>query len=268
MFKKKNSVSFIIPAYNCQDYIQESIDSIYNRNYSSGDEVIVINDCSTDRTEEIILDLYSNHENFVYKKHDYNKGTAGASRNTGIGLASNKIIFCLDSDNILLPESIVKLKKYMIYQKAEAASFGSIKFFKGTKDNIIDKWAFNQNIKLMEALKTKYWPGPSGNYMFTKEIWVRAGRCPEPTILNQTLDSWSFGIAILGVGGKMVTMDDSYYLHRVGIKSHWVREIKNGNVSIAATSAILPFLKQLDKEFVDYILSYENIFNWFENNDD
>ena len=63
-FKKMTSdnskISFIIPAYNCADTIVESIDSIFNGNFEDGDEVIIVNDASTDKTWQIINDLQKN----------------------------------------------------------------------------------------------------------------------------------------------------------------------------------------------------------------
>ena len=40
---EKNNISFIMPAYNCADTIEESVDSIFNGNFTDGDELIIVN---------------------------------------------------------------------------------------------------------------------------------------------------------------------------------------------------------------------------------
>ena len=51
---EKNNISFIMPAYNCADTIEESVDSIFNGNFTDGDELIIVNDGSTDNTEKVL----------------------------------------------------------------------------------------------------------------------------------------------------------------------------------------------------------------------
>ncbi|MBE3140735.1 MAG: hypothetical protein IMZ53_09150, partial [Thermoplasmata archaeon] len=109
------------------------------------------------------------------------------------------------------------------------------------------------------------WPGLSGNYLFTRESWLKAGRYYEPSLENQTLDSWTFGIRQLGTGAKMVTLPGSAYFHRYGHASHYVREHMKGNRSIAALIGVAPFLDRLEEKDVDYILSRKGRYVWYEN---
>ena len=50
MTGNNSKISFIIPAYNCADTLVESIESIFDGNFEDGDEVIIVNDASTDKT--------------------------------------------------------------------------------------------------------------------------------------------------------------------------------------------------------------------------
>jgi len=95
-------VSIIIPAWNAKDYIREAVDSALNQTYSYI-EVIVVNDGSTDNTEDI-LKTYISNPKFRYFKHE-NLGLAYA-RNTGLKNANGEFIAFLDSDDIFLPEKI------------------------------------------------------------------------------------------------------------------------------------------------------------------
>ena len=49
LFKKRN-ISFIIPAYNCAKFLSDAVNSIFNGNFAVGDEVIIVDDASTDNT--------------------------------------------------------------------------------------------------------------------------------------------------------------------------------------------------------------------------
>jgi glycosyltransferase involved in cell wall biosynthesis len=198
--------------------------------------------------------------------HKINKGTAAASRNTGIEQASNQLIFCLDSDNLLIPGSVQKLKSSMLEQQADAVAFGEIHFFKDNPDGSrrpIYKTIFKSGIfTLADALCSNYFIGQSGNYMFTKQSWIKAGRYFEPTLINQTLDSWTFTIRQLGTGAKLIKLADTCYLHRSMPDSHWNREIKKGNVSLAALTGIIPFLDIINDEDIEYIFG-EGRLTWF-----
>ena len=122
---------------------------------------------------------------------------------------------------------------------------------------------FRAEITLADAWRSFIWLGPSSNYFYGEA--VKAGRYFEPTLLNQTLDSWGFGISQLGTGARMVTPAGTFYLHRQGIESHYVREHKKGNPSLTALAVLLPFLDLLDDRDVEYIMSSQGRYEWYQN---
>ncbi len=256
-------VSFITPAYNCAETVRETVESIFNGNFSTDDEVIIINDCSTDNTSEVLAELQAQYPAIRILNHHVNKGTAAASRNTGIEQSNNDLIFCLDADNVLVPGSVPKLKEHLLAMKADAAAFGEMHVFVHATRAINYKWVFQAEITLADALAGFIWPGPSGNYLFTKQSWLKAGRYFEPTLINQTIDSWGFGISQLGTGAKMVTLPNTYYLHRQGINSHYVREHSRGNQSLAALAVLFPFLDMIHDDDVNYIMGCKGRYTWF-----
>ena len=98
----KIKFSFIMPAFNRAFCIEKAVDSLLkqtNKNF----ELIIVDDCSLDDTEQIILNKYSHEiKNKIirYVKLKEHKGVSYA-RNTGLKLAKNNWIAYLDSDNIL-----------------------------------------------------------------------------------------------------------------------------------------------------------------------
>ena len=65
IIKEEKRFSVIIAAYNIQEYIERAISSVENQTFKNI-EIIVVNDCSTDNTEEEILKLCSKYGNIIY----------------------------------------------------------------------------------------------------------------------------------------------------------------------------------------------------------
>lgn len=93
-------ISFIIPAFNCARTIEETIYSIIDGNLDEGDEIVIVNDGSTDLTWRLLEGLKDQYAPIKLVAHSKNRGGAYA-RNTAVENAKNPLIFCLDSDNAL-----------------------------------------------------------------------------------------------------------------------------------------------------------------------
>lgn len=258
--KQPVNISFFIPAYNCELTIEESVDSILNGNFEQGDELIIVNDCSTDNTEGILERLKIKYPFIKIFRHETNKG-GGAARNTAVQNASHPLLFCLDSDNILVPESIQKLKEFLVNSGADVAAFQEIHFFEGCKENIINKWIYQDQITLAVFFSQHDVPGASGNYLFTKESWVRAGGYSES---SGALDTHTFGFRQLATGSKMLTLPNTYYCHRQGIESYYVRFSRNNNLSLTWEDIIAPFAHLIADADWQYMCG-EGKDNWYEN---
>lgn len=99
----KPKLSIIIPAYNTDKYIRECLDSIVNQKTISY-EVVIIDDGSTDKTSEI-CDEYAKVYSRIRVFHLQNTGVSNA-RNLGIKNAIGELIWFVDSDDVLKPNSI------------------------------------------------------------------------------------------------------------------------------------------------------------------
>lgn len=105
-------ISVIIPAYNVEAYIRRCLDSLVNQTYENI-EIIVVNDGSTDRTEEIVKEYEEREPEKVRLFSQENKGQAEA-RNFGLTKARGEYIGFVDSDDF------VSTKMYeLMYQEAE-----------------------------------------------------------------------------------------------------------------------------------------------------
>lgn len=104
--KETKRFSVIIAAYNIEDYIERAIESVEKQTLQNL-EIIVINDCSTDKTGEKVLNLCSKYDNIVYLEHKENK-KAGGARNTGLEIAQGEYIVFLDGDDYLANETVLE----------------------------------------------------------------------------------------------------------------------------------------------------------------
>lgn len=103
---EKDLVSVIMPIYNAEKYIEETLNSIFIQDYK-GIEVVLVDDCSKDSSAEIIARIRCSHPEIIYHLQEKNMG-AGAARNKALELAKGQYVAFLDSDDIWLPGKISK----------------------------------------------------------------------------------------------------------------------------------------------------------------
>lgn len=260
--KQPLRISFIVPAYNCESTITETLDSILDGNMDEGDEIVVVDDCSIDGTRVLLDDYAKTHGVVRVVSHARNKGGA-AARNTAVENAVNELIFCVDSDNILERSSVPNLKRFLVSEGAHAAAFQELRYFTNNKDEITHRWIFQPGvISFADCLASTIVPISSGNYLYTKESWRQAGGYPE---YAKALDAWGFGFRQLAMGQKFVVLENTGYRHRHGHESYWIREGRNGKTSYVALQILIPFLDMLKKTSTRYVLSERGRRSWFEN---
>lgn len=260
--KHMDKITFFIPAFNCEKTIKRTVASIIDGNFTEGDELIIVNDGSMDNTAPVLARLKEEHPSIRIISHRYNRG-GGAARNTAVENAVNPLLFCLDSDNILAPGSVSKLKSFMISTSADAATFGEVRYFKEDISEITHKFIYPEGVvRFADVLCSGRTACSSGNYLFSIDSWLKAGGYPE---FAGAFDAWGFGIRQVATGSKIMVMPESYYFHRYGYDSYWVRDGKKGNLSLKSLQLLIPFIDMIDEKDVDYMMSNKGRLNWFAN---
>ena len=158
-----NKLSIIIPAYNegaTIHFILDKVKAVQLLN-NIEKEVIIVNDCSKDNTEEAIKSYMSKNPelNIQYFKHEVNKGK-GAALHTGIAKASGEYIIIQDADLEYDPEEFNVLLKPVIDGQADVV-YGS-RFMGGNPHRILFFWHSigNKLLTILSNATTK--PKPNG----------------------------------------------------------------------------------------------------------
>ena len=105
----KELVSIIMPSYNCGKYVKDTINSVLAQSYEDW-ELLFIDDCSTDHTEEILKGF--NDPRIRFFKNEKNSGAA-VSRNRALKEAQGRWIAFLDSDDLWTPNKLERQIKFM-----------------------------------------------------------------------------------------------------------------------------------------------------------
>ena len=123
--------SVIIPTYNRAGLIMQTINSALNQTYGKL-EVIVVDDGSTDATQEIIEKIDDNRLCYVKKEHS----ERAASRNCGWYKAKGDYVYFLDSDDILYPNHFEEARKFVLSNSTPPVFFLKYEFV-NTKGKVI-----------------------------------------------------------------------------------------------------------------------------------
>lgn len=146
---KNNLVSVLIPAYNHENYIQETIESIINQTYPNI-ELIILDDGSKDKTWEKITELKPKCENRFVKIHFETKQNEGTciTLNKLLKLSSGEFVYIIASDDLAKPQAIEEEVKFLQDNPDYALAVGDNEYVDSMGKQIFrTQKAFTSNIK-------------------------------------------------------------------------------------------------------------------------
>ncbi|MEJ2053175.1 MAG: glycosyltransferase family A protein [Calditrichaceae bacterium] len=176
-------ISVIIPVFNRPQLIKRAIDSVLNQSRKA-DEIIVVNDGSTDNTKEVITE----YKNAVCLIDQENMGVS-AARNTGIRSAKYEWLAFLDSDDEWHRDKLLKAEEfheknpeYGIFQSDEIWFRNGRRVNPRIKHQKIGGWIYKQSLPLCIV-------SPSA-VVINKDIFEDAGLFDEEFIVCEDYDLW------------------------------------------------------------------------------
>ena len=108
---KEPKISVIMSVYNGEDYLREAVESVLNQSFTQW-ELIIINDCSTDTTPEILADFAQRDSRVKVHTNEVNLRLP-SSLNKALSFAQGKYVARMDADDICLPDRLQKQYDFM-----------------------------------------------------------------------------------------------------------------------------------------------------------
>ena len=235
---KSSLVSIIVPFYNAENYVKETIGSVLAQTYQQF-EILLINDGSTDQSSGIIKTIKDDRIHLVDQE---NQGVS-FSRNKGIAMAKGEFIVFLDADDLLHP-SFLEKRIFRLSKSAAIACASNVVLVDG-KGNKIEEdkkhFAANKSSQILE-FNDEIVTCPS-SYLFKTEF-IKKHKITFNKNLQSSADKY-FLLEVLKQGEiELINESPMYY------------RVLNESMSHKITTALLK----------DQIAFYNEIKNFFENN--
>ena len=208
MNQGKNSISVIIPAYNCASYLPDCLDSIIAQEYPVL-EIIIVNDGSTDETQKIITDYYHRYPDLIVPIKQENKGAA-AARNKALPLVKGDYISFIDGDDYIWKDYFQVLINAATSKRADLVTCGYQKFDTKT-EKILETRDPSQWIANFGSLKHVFQYSPCAKIIKTDLVSNNNLRFVE----NEIMEDGPFGIMTNSIAQNNVTLSYLGYRYRV-----------------------------------------------------
>ena len=213
-------LSIIIPCYNSQRTLEETLKSVRDQKFENW-EAIIVNDGSTDNTENIALGWVTKDKRFRYYSKP-NEGL-GRTRNFGIERAIGEYILPLDSDNLIEKDAAEIAIKILDKRKNVGVVYGHAELF-GEKDGIWKMAKFD-----LEQLFVQNYIDACAFYR--KSLWKEVKGYDEKMPYQGTED-WELWLAFGIRGVKFFRLNRIVFKYRISENSmiqSYTDEIKRAN---------------------------------------
>lgn len=213
-------VSIIIPVYNSQRYIAETLDSVINQDYQEK-EIIIVDDCSTDSSIDIIRQYQQKVSYITYYKMNVNSGVALA-RNKGIQLAKGRYIAFVDSDDVWKNNKLVRQLELFNLHSGCPFTFTAIDYINESSIIIKGKRSLRESVTFNYLLRN--------TIIATSTVIVDRNVVPEIIMPNRrSAEDYSLWLSLLKEYGPAYGINDaltSYRISSTSISSNRKKEVK------------------------------------------
>ena len=190
-------VSIIIPVFNVANYVEKCILSVFRQTYTNI-EVILIDDCGTDNSMDIVNSTISKYKasNIKIISHSFNKGLS-AARNTGLKIATGDYVYFLDSDDTITIDCIESLVSPLIKEKVDFV-LGDFEVINSNSPffhhYLEEKYYYKKNGEIISTLANGRWYMMACNKLLNREFILEHNLYFKEGILHEDL-LWSFKLA-------------------------------------------------------------------------
>lgn len=239
------AVSVILPAYNCEKYIGAAIQSVLQQTLSDF-ELIVVNDGSVDKTNEVINSFRD--KRIIYIKNSKNEGLI-YSLNRAINLSQGKYIARMDADDICHRERLEKQKNYLDQHHEIAVIASTIEYINEHSEKT-GEWALDKKTISGEQIKKMMLHQnciAHPTVMIRSEILKKLKYKP----YQKNIEDYDLWLRILSRNYKIAKINEPLLEYRIHSNSVTSTYLKKTN----------PFYKHLLMK-TKYLTRFEH-FSWF-----
>ncbi|MCV2348559.1 glycosyltransferase family 2 protein [Paucibacter sp. Y2R2-4] len=120
-------ISIVLPCYNSQRYLRETLDSVRNQSHLNW-ELIAVDDCSSDQTAEMLQAAATNDPRIRYVRRESRGGKPSVSKNTGLEYVRGDYIAFIDHDDNYLPRKLELLLRALQEHPDHVAAFHDLEY--------------------------------------------------------------------------------------------------------------------------------------------
>ena len=225
----------VIPTYNRATRLVNTLGTVF-RQEEPPKEIMVVDDCSTDETAEIMAELVEKHTNLRYFRHEENLERA-ASRNTGMSKATADYVTFLDSDDLMYPQNLREAGDFVL--ETDAVFFHNLhERVDETGKHLGYGYAPRLNNQ-MRALASGNFLGCIGNFIH-RDIYTEYRFDPKPLLAGS--EDWEFWLRV-GADHQVnrLTAVNSAFVHHAG------RSMLNQDLAVA-TRRVYYILDKIDSD--------------------
>lgn len=249
------SISIIIPIYNTELYLNDCLNSVLNQTFHPS-EIILINDGSTDSSQDIISDFSSNN-NYNIKVHRQKNSGLSNARNKGISMATGDYLLFLDSDDMIVPTTLELLHKQVLKTNADIIIGNALYYY--DDENQIPCYNRPENLKIVDQIsgvncfvqlmESESFPPMVPLYFVKRNFIIKNNLYFQNDILHED-ELWSVRTIFKATIVSLIDFD--YYLYRQRIGS-----IMNSNNKSLRVESLFIISKELNN--LAYELMRENM---------
>lgn len=209
MSENNVKISIIMPAYNAENYLQETLESVFDQNFDSY-ELIIINDGSTDNTQKIIDEYAEKYKGKLFAYEQKNQGQS-ATRNRALEYVSGEYIAFVDADDILEKDYLKTLYNACQERHADMAIGGYKKFVTGSTEIVYSRNAADWDVEFENGIHHVFQYSPCGKLYSSQYIKSHNFKFSE----GEQLEGGPYGVMTHIVADEVVVLDYQGYLYRI-----------------------------------------------------
>lgn len=243
--------SVVIPTYNRAAFIEATLESVFSQTYPHY-EIIVVDNCSTDNTDEV-LEPYIRAGRIQFIKHEQNYERA-RSRNTGMSVARGDFVTLLDSDDFMYPENLADAAAFALAHP-EIKCFQNLYELVDSQRKVLRDFPLPSLDNQLKAIAEGNFMSCIGNFIH-REIYQRYEF--DTTAELTGAEDWEFWLRVVAdyKVGRIEKMNSGVLQHEGrSINNQDLESMKIGIAHLCSKLATDPHLSEIYRPYLKRIQS-------------